>query len=89
MQLHLLIIDFVSSFSEIIGDIIMFTFFIKNMNYFIKLKKARLASIKAELSTLSKLVIAWVYLIVAFNLFNSVSRIMMTAFVDNLLIGKT
>ena len=89
MQLHLLIIDLVASLGEIICDIVMFSLFIKNMNYFIRLKKARLESVLAKLSTHNKLVIAWVYLIVACNLYNSVSRIVMTPFVGHVIIGKS
>jgi len=88
IPLSLQITDFLLSILEIICDVIMFTLFIKNFNYFVSMKRTKLQQMALDMTTFSKVVIALVYTLVAFNMLNSASRIVMTPLVKHSFIGN-
>jgi hypothetical protein len=88
IPMSLQIIDFLLSIMEITCDVIMFSLFLKNFNYFVSMKRTKLQHFGKNLTTFSKVVIIIVYTLVSFNLLNSASRIVMTPLVMHSFIGN-
>lgn len=75
--------DFAFGLIEVSGDFLIFWMFLKNFNYFKRLKAAKLQQDGHHFTLKDKVMILWVYMIVAMNLLNSLCRILFQPLVIN------